>query len=59
MTAEMKSAILGIKNEIPESQKVMGIEVYQAVIRDGIRTYHDFTRWKSEQAETGIIEWMP
>ncbi len=36
MTHEYKHAILSIKNDIPADDKVMGIEVYMAVIRDKV-----------------------
>ena len=39
LTDEIKRTILQLKNETPESEKIMGVEYYQAVIRDGVRTY--------------------
>ncbi|NLF41354.1 MAG: phosphoglycerate mutase family protein [Bacteroidales bacterium] len=59
LTPELKLAILSIKNEIPDTVKVMGIEVYQAVIRDGIRNYNDFMLWREKNHQEGIIDWMP
>jgi len=59
LTPELKHAILSIKNEIPDTVKVMGIEVYQAVIRDGIRNYNDFMHWRDNNHQEGIIDWMP
>jgi hypothetical protein len=59
LTPEYKIAILSIKNDIPDGEKVMGIEIYQAVIRDGIKNYSDFVCWKKKQNQTGIIDWMP
>ena len=56
---EYKHAILAIKNDIPPGEKVMGIEIYQAVIQQGIRNYTDFEQWKKTQPEKGIIDWMP
>ena len=56
---ETRLAILSIKNEIPEEKKVMGIEICQAVIRDGVRTYQDFLQWKVHNPTDGIIDWMP
>ena len=43
----------------PESEKIMGIEYYKAVIRDGIRSYEDFMEWRSLHPVTGIMDWMP
>ena len=59
LTLETKLTILSIKNDIPANVKVMGIEIYQAVIRDGIRNYKEFMLWKKNQPQNGIIEWIP
>jgi hypothetical protein len=59
LTPEMKQAILRLKFDTPESEKIMGVEYYQAVIRDGIRTYSDFMHWRSLNPVNGIIEWIP
>ncbi len=59
LTPEIKYAILSIKNEIPESMKVMGIEVYLAVIRDRINNYKDFIVWRKKQQLDSIIDWIP
>ncbi len=56
---EKKYAILKIKNDIPDEKSVMGIEIYQAVIRDGVRNYADFMQWRKANPNNGIIEWMP
>ena len=37
LTDETRYAILKLKYDTPESEKIMGIEDYKAVIRDGIR----------------------
>ena len=42
LTEETKYAILKLKYETPESEKIMGVEYYVAVIRDGIRSYEEF-----------------
>jgi hypothetical protein len=59
LTKETKYAILSIKNEIPQNMKIMGIEIYQAVIQYGIRNYQDFIKWREKQNHKGIIDWMP
>ena len=30
-----------------------------AVLRDGIRSYPDFVRWREAHPLTGVAEWMP
>lgn len=59
LTDEMRCAILHLKNETPEDEKIMGIEYYQAVIRDGVRSYSDFEEWRMLHPVTGVVEWMP
>ena len=59
LTEETKKVILSIKKAIPDDHKVKGIEVYMAVIRDGIRTYTDFMEWQQNRHHTGIIDWEP
>ncbi len=59
LTPETRNAILSIKYEVPSETKVMGIEIYKAVLEDGVRTYADFMQWKDDHPEEGIIEWMP
>lgn len=59
LTPESRQAILEIKYAIPKDQKVMGIEVYQAVLRDGVRDYAEFMEWKKRTPTQEIIQWMP
>lgn len=59
LTEETRHAILRLKYETPETEKIMGIVYYQAVIRDGVRTYTEFTQWLKDHPTDGIIEWMP
>lgn len=59
LTDETRLAILRLKYETPEKEKIMGVEYYQAVVRDGIRTYADFMAWRQQHPVTGIVEWMP
>ncbi len=59
LTPETRNAILSIKYDMPDDEKVMGILIYQAVIRDGIRNYDEFKLWKEQNPVDGIIEWVP
>lgn len=56
---ETRLAILGIKDAVPDGAKAMGIRVYQAVIRDGVRTYPEFVDWEARHPVEGIVLWMP
>lgn len=59
LTDETRLAILQLKYETPETEKIIGVEYYQAVIRDGIRNYADFQEWRKQHPVTGVVEWMP
>lgn len=59
MTEEMKQAILKLKYETPETEKIIGIEYYQAVIRDGVRSFPEFEEWRKLHPITGVVEWIP
>lgn len=59
LTDETKQAILNLKYETPDTEKIMGVEYYQAVIRDGVRSYSEFEEWRRLHPVTGVIEWIP
>ena len=59
LTDETRHTILQLKYETPESEKSMGIEYYQAVLRDGVKNYVEFETWRRQHPITGIITWMP
>ena len=59
LTDETREAILRIKNAIPADKKVMSIQVYQAVIEDGVRDIESFWLWEKQNLNEGIITWVP
>ena len=59
LTPETKAAILEIKSRRTPEVEIMGIEIYQAVIRDGVRTFEEFRQWQEEHPNPGIVDWMP
>jgi len=59
LTNEQKETILRLKYETPDSEKIIGVEYYQAVIRDGVKSYKDFMSWREEHPLEGVIKWMP
>ena len=59
LTDEMKLAILKLKYEMPDTEKTMGVEYYQAVIRDGVRSFSGFQEWRKSHPVTGVVEWIP
>ena len=59
LTPETRAAILELKYRTPDDEKIPGIRYYQAVLRDGVRSYEEFCDWYSRQEAGGIVEWMP
>ena len=59
MTDEIRETILRLKYETPETEKIIGVEYYQAVIRDGVQDYSGFKEWRKQHPVTGVVEWMP
>ena len=59
LTPEMRQAILRLKFETPDHEKVSGVEIYRAVVQGGVRTRAELERWRAEHPLTGISEWMP
>lgn len=59
MTPEIRANILRIKHGLPIEKKVMGIQIYKAVIEHGIQDIDSFWAWKEQNPDDGIITWMP
>ena len=59
LTDEMRLAILKLKYETPDTEKIMGVEYYQAVIQDGVRSYPEFEEWRRLHPVVDVVEWMP
>jgi len=59
LTPETKRTILELKNRTQENRHIMGIEYYQAVIRDGVRTWSEFEAWREKHPVSGVVEWCP
>ncbi len=57
LTPETRDTILRLKFETPETEKIMGIVYYKAVIQDGVRSYADLMKWIAEHDTSGIVEW--
>ena len=59
LTPETRRTILELKYHTPDDEHIMGIEYYQAVIADNVKTYPKFIQWRSEHPVTGIVTWCP
>ena len=59
LTPETRRTILELKYLTPDEEHIMGIEYYQAVIADDVKTYPDLIQWRKEHPVTGIVSWCP
>ena len=60
VTERQKHAILRIKWECKrQKEKFIGIDIYQAVIGEGIETFEDFKTWHENKKEVAISLWEP
>ena len=62
LTTEKRQIILQIKEFMQGNPEVRGIDIYKAVLEDGIRSPSEFTTWMQENKSPdlgAISEWMP
>ncbi|MFC4673559.1 phosphoglycerate mutase family protein [Dysgonomonas termitidis] len=59
MTPGQKETILRLKYETRGMGKIIGVEYYQAVIRDGIDNVQDFIEWREKNPVKNVVEWIP
>ena len=59
LTPETRRTILELKYLTPDDEHIMGIEYYQAVIADDVKTYPEFIQWRKEHPANGIVSWCP
>lgn len=59
LTPKTRLAILQLKYDIPETDRVMGIEVYHAVLEGKVHSYSEFREWRKNNPITGVLKWMP
>ena len=59
LTPEIRRTILELKYLTPDDEHIMGIEYYQAVIADDVRTYPEFLQWRANHPANGIVSWCP
>jgi len=59
LTPETQQAILQIKYDLPDVEKVWAIEIYRAVLDGNVRTYEEFLEWRKNFPVNGVLKWMP
>lgn len=59
MTDEMREAVLRLKYQTPDDEKIMGVEYYRAVVEGGVRDMDSLRMWLAANPPQGIVEWIP
>ena len=59
LTAETREAILRLKYETSEGEKIPGIVYYRAVLEGGVRDAAAFENWLENHPAEGIMKWIP
>lgn len=59
LTDEQRDAILRLKYETPDGEEIHGVEYYQAVIEDGVRSLSELRSWVSIHRQPDGSYWMP
>lgn len=59
LTEETRIAILTIKEAVQGRGDVHSMDVYRAVLDDGVRTAADFLTWQAEHKSVGLTSWRP
>jgi len=59
MTPEQRDTILRLKFETPKQKDYHGVEYYEAVIADGIKSMHEFDKWVTKHRNKAPYYWIP
>jgi hypothetical protein len=60
LASHSRRTILQIKHEIRcRDLDTRSIEIYKAVLRDGVSTYAGFETWLAEHPPKKLEDWMP
>jgi len=59
LTPDIRKTILQIKYDIPDTEKIVGIEIYRAVLEGKVRTCNELIEWRKKNPISGVVEWLP
>ncbi len=59
LTPELRRTILQIKYDVPEMERIPGIEVYYGVFTGGVRSYEELLQWREENPMENSLGWKP
>lgn len=56
---DIKNTILSMKYETPDTEEIHGVEYYEAVIADGVRTLPELREWLKIRRAKPFYYWLP
>ena len=59
LTPEQRHAILELKEELADDPQYRSMDVYRAVVDDGVRGLDAFVAWRSEHGSEELARWLP
>lgn len=59
LNSELKNTILSMKYETSDNEEIHGVEYYEAVIADGIRSLPELREWLKKRRAKPFYYWMP
>ncbi len=59
LTEDLRRLILQMKYDTPDDEEIHGVEYYEAVIADGVRTLPELREWLKVRRAKEFYYWMP
>ncbi len=59
LSPELRNTILSLKFETPDDEEIHGVEYYEGVISDGVRTLPELRKWLKTRRSKPFYYWMP
>jgi predicted nucleotidyltransferase len=59
LTPEIRKKILQLKQEIPNSITIPGIEIYHAVFEGDVSSYEELEQWRKNHPLINSLDWLP
>ena len=59
LTPEIRETILKLKYDTPDDEEIHGVEYYEAVIADGVKTLPQMRQWIKSRRSKPFYYWMP
>jgi predicted nucleotidyltransferase len=59
LTPEIRKKILQLKQEIPDSITIPGIEIYHAIFEGDVSSYEELEQWRKNHPLINSLDWLP